>query len=101
MENEEILEHFSLMKNKAPKCQEPPEIPLHPFSKGEKGDSFIQPEERALLPLKKGGREGFLVKPFQSAKLLRNSLILPISNIASSEQSAIIGWLKTPSRKLA
>jgi hypothetical protein len=27
---------------------------------------------KALLPLKKGGREGFLARPFQSAKVLRN-----------------------------
>ena len=70
--NIDFLEHFGLVKNKAPNCQEPPEIPLHPpFSKGEKGDSFIQPEERALLPLKKGGREGFLVRPLQATKLSR------------------------------
>jgi hypothetical protein len=48
------------MKNKVAKCQEPSEIPLNPpFSKGERLDSFIQPKEKVLLPLKKGGREGF------------------------------------------
>jgi hypothetical protein len=53
------------MKNRIPKCQEPSEIPLNPpFSKGERVDPFIQPKGKALLPLKKGGWEGFLGKPF-------------------------------------
>jgi hypothetical protein len=30
---------------------------------------------KALLPLKKGGREGFLARAFQSAKGLRKNLI--------------------------
>jgi hypothetical protein len=39
------------MKNKVPRCQKPPEIPLNPpFSKG----------ETIPLPLLKGGWEGFL-----------------------------------------
>jgi hypothetical protein len=55
------------MKNKVPKCQESPEIPLNPpFSKGERADPFIQPKGKALLPLKKGGREGFQGKPFSN-----------------------------------
>jgi len=45
------------------------QIPLHPpFSKGEKPKEFSIESPKALLPLKKGGREGFLARPFQSAK---------------------------------
>jgi hypothetical protein len=55
------------MKNKVAKCQESPEIPLNPpFPKGERVDPFIQPKGKALLPLKKGGREGFQGKPFSN-----------------------------------
>jgi hypothetical protein len=40
-------------------------IPLYPpFPKGEKQKSFIAPKRKALLPLKKGGGEGFPGKPF-------------------------------------
>jgi hypothetical protein len=45
------------------------QIPLDPpFSKGEKLESFIEDQGEALLPLKKGGREGFLARPFSYGK---------------------------------
>jgi hypothetical protein len=55
---------FSLLKSS--------KILLHPpFSKGEKAEGiFHRIPKKALLPLKKGGREGFLARPFQSAKVL-------------------------------
>jgi hypothetical protein len=40
------------------------------FPKGEKAESSTADPPEALLPLKKGGREGFLGKPFQNAKVL-------------------------------
>jgi hypothetical protein len=41
------------------------EIPLDPpFSKGDFPFYFSELIKKALLPLKKGGREGFLGKPF-------------------------------------
>jgi hypothetical protein len=50
---------------------ETPEIPLDPpFSKGEIWYLFSESIKRALLPLKKGGGEGFLEKPFQLAEQL-------------------------------
>jgi hypothetical protein len=57
---------FEKLKSKMPV---PPkagsEVPLNPpFSKGERVDPLIRPKGKALLPLKKGGREGFLGKPF-------------------------------------
>jgi hypothetical protein len=39
--------------------------------KGKKRKEFSIESPKALLPLKKGGREGFLARPFQSAKVLR------------------------------
>jgi len=36
--------------------------PSSPFFKGGKKESFIELKRKALLPLKKGGREGFLVR---------------------------------------
>ena len=54
---------FRLMKNRDPKCQEAPEIPLDPpFSKGDKYNFWSPSNKGALLPLRKGGREGFLGK---------------------------------------
>jgi hypothetical protein len=52
-------ESFSLLRS-----QQPPLIPL--FQRGNKLGSSSSPEEKALLPLKKGGREGFLEKPFSN-----------------------------------
>jgi hypothetical protein len=40
------------------------------FQRGEKWKEFSIESPKALLPLKKGGREGFLAGPFQSAKAL-------------------------------
>jgi hypothetical protein len=43
-----------------------------PFSKvGKGGRNLPSNSQKALLPLKKGGREGFLARPFQSAEGLR------------------------------
>jgi len=52
-------EPFSLLRS-----QHPSLIPL--FQRGNKLGSSSSPEEKALLPLKKGGREGFLEKPFSN-----------------------------------
>ena len=41
-----------------------------PFPKGEKVESNPGDLPKALLPLKKGGREGFMGRPFQNAKVL-------------------------------
>jgi hypothetical protein len=47
-------------------------IPLPPpFPKGEKVESFTADLPNAPLPLKKGGREGFMERPFQNAKVLQ------------------------------
>jgi hypothetical protein len=49
----------------------PPEIPLDPpFSKGEIRYLPSQSIKKALLPLEKGGREGFLGKPPQMVNQL-------------------------------
>jgi hypothetical protein len=40
------------------------------FPKGEKAESSTADPPEALLPLKKGGREGFLGRSFQNAKVL-------------------------------
>jgi hypothetical protein len=40
-----------------------------------KWKEFPIESRKALLPLKKGGREGFLARPFQSAKVLKKSEI--------------------------
>jgi hypothetical protein len=40
------------------------------FQRGKKWKEFSLETPKALLPLKKGGREGFLARPFQSAKVL-------------------------------
>jgi len=54
-------------------------IPLPPpFPKGEKEESSIADSAKALLPLKKGGREGFLGRPFQNAKVLQKIQFLYI-----------------------
>jgi hypothetical protein len=46
-------------------------IPLSPpFPKGEKGKKSSIESREALLPLEKGGGEGFLARLFQSAKVL-------------------------------
>jgi hypothetical protein len=45
--------------------------PATPLSKG--GIYYPNQIIKPLLPLKKGGREGFLAKPFQMAKPLPNS----------------------------
>jgi len=41
------------------------------FSRGAKWKEFFVETAKALLPLKKGGREGFLEGPIQSAKVLK------------------------------
>jgi hypothetical protein len=41
-----------------------------PFFKGGKVESSTADHPKAPLPLKKGGREGFLGKPFQNTKVL-------------------------------
>ncbi len=47
-------------------------IPIPPlFPKREKVESSNSFLPKALLPLKKGGREGFLERPFQNTKALR------------------------------
>ena len=54
------------MQNGIPNCQEAPEIPLYPpFPKGEPHNFFSPSIEKALLPLKKGGGEGFLERFFK------------------------------------
>jgi len=45
------------------------------FPKGEKVEFSSVDTLKSLLPLKKGGREGFLGKPFQDAKTLRKILV--------------------------
>jgi hypothetical protein len=54
---------------------QPFENPLNPpsphFSKGEKLEDSTSDFPKALLPLKKGEREGFLGRPFQNAKALK------------------------------
>jgi hypothetical protein len=42
-----------------------------PFSKGEKREEFFIEALKSSPPFEKGGREGFLARPFQSAKVLR------------------------------
>jgi len=59
----EKWEQFSLSKSR--------KIPLRPLLKGEKVESPITDPLKALLPLKKGGREGFLGRFFQNYKVLR------------------------------
>jgi hypothetical protein len=44
----------------------PATIPHSAFSNGEKPSLLANTEEKAPLPLKKGGREGFLEKPFSN-----------------------------------
>ena len=63
-----------------------PPIPFFPFtchlaliSKGERGEFLSTHPLKALLPLKKGGREGFLGRPFQNAKAL------PMFNVRCSK----------------
>ena len=52
--------------------EKPSNPPSSPFSKGGKsGKNYSIEFPKALLPLKKGGREGFPARPFQSAKVLR------------------------------
>ena len=59
----EFCGHFSLLKNR--------QIPLHPpFQRGKKRNLLWKAFRKALLPLKKGGREGFM-SPFQKTKLIR------------------------------
>jgi hypothetical protein len=49
--------------------EKPSNPPSSPFSKGGKsGRNYSIESPKALLPLKKGGREEFLARPFQSAK---------------------------------
>jgi len=50
--------------------------PLSPFFKGGNLISFICINEKALLSLKKGGREGFLEKPSQIDKQLQRNKFL-------------------------
>ena len=57
------------MKKKFQNCQESEKSPLIPlFQRGKFGILYRNQIKKALLPLKKGGREGFLGKPFQMAK---------------------------------
>jgi hypothetical protein len=49
------------------------------FQRGKRGKEFSIESPQALLPLKKGGREGFLAGRFQSAKGLQNSLFFEVS----------------------
>jgi hypothetical protein len=44
------------------------QIPLIPFSKGEKRNPLAKPFKKTLLPLKKGGGEGFPQMPFKKIK---------------------------------
>ena len=60
----ELMKQFSFLKRH--KMPLPP-----PFPKGEKVESSTVNPPKAPLPLKKGGREGFLGRPFQNAKVLR------------------------------
>jgi hypothetical protein len=46
---------------------------------GKKGILYLKAFRKALLPLKKGGREGFLGMPFQKAKLIQKKGILMVS----------------------
>jgi hypothetical protein len=46
-----------------------PFIPL--FQRGKKRKEFSIESPKAVLPLKKGGQEGFLARAVQSAKVLR------------------------------
>jgi hypothetical protein len=46
-----------------------PFIPL--FQRGKKRKEFSIESPKALLPLKKGGQEGFLARAVQSAKVLQ------------------------------
>jgi hypothetical protein len=41
------------------------------FQRGKKRKEFSSGYRKALLPLEKGGREGFLARPFQKAKVLQ------------------------------
>jgi hypothetical protein len=60
-------------------------IPLHPpFSKGERGEFLSAHPLKALLPLKKGGREGFLGRPFQNTKLLQ---LMQLFRMAGSKKN--------------
>jgi hypothetical protein len=43
-----------------------------PFPKGEKAESVIESIPKSSRPFEKGGREGFLGRRFQKAKLIRN-----------------------------
>jgi hypothetical protein len=62
----------------------PPNPPSSPFSKGEKEESFTTDPAKALLPWKKGGREGFPGRPFENAKVLLNGYILSIGRSGAS-----------------
>jgi hypothetical protein len=53
------------MRKEFPLCGNPRNPP---FSKGEFRFYFSESSKNALLPLKKGGREGFWEKPFSMAK---------------------------------
>jgi hypothetical protein len=53
-----------------------PFIPL--FQRGKKRKEFSIESPKTLLPLKKGGREGFLAGVFQRAKVLRKKKYLKV-----------------------
>jgi hypothetical protein len=42
--------------------------PSSPFSNGEKRDPLAKPFKKTLLPLEKGGGEGFPQRPFKKIK---------------------------------
>jgi hypothetical protein len=64
------------------------------FQKGKKWKEFPLEFPQALLPLKKGGREGFLARPFRSAKLLPYSILsYPPSHRALNLGRKIPAWV--------
>jgi len=78
------------------KAVKSPFIPL--FQRGKKWKEFSIESPKALLPLKKGGREGFLARPFQSAKVLPK-LKLPIEDLDGGQRIFLIKRQEEVSRK--
>ena len=66
-----------------------------PFSKGGKKNLLSIPGKKALLPLKMGGREGFLGRPFRTAGLSRSLAFHDFINPENQPGCSREAWSRT------